>query len=623
MFVIMTAANKSITKVINGFKSGSFRNRIIAVNLLLIAVMFTMSIISYSVYNKKILRNSMDLVHQMTRKAMLEVDQYLKDIINISKAPLYDSEIMHFLEYENGLSVLEFENRIETIAFSTAFVKDEVFSVFVFDRNNKSYGKLRKGSTYKDYNPSDETWYKDALKDRSRAVVVRTHRIPYLSEITEKESEVFSVARQLYSVNLGKPVGVVLISCKLDMLKKLCSEISIHKSHRIRIIDRDGYTIYDTDEKNIGATLSKTELAEVYTNNDGYHLYNDGNDDYFTSSYTSSLTGWRIVSTVPASAVTYDVKGIINNILAINIIICMIIIILNVLVLNRITMPIKKLTALMKIVENGELNVHFKYMRMDEIGELGHGFNRMIERLRNLIEQVYKTQLREKQAELNALQNQINPHFIYNTLESIHMMAEINDDRETSGMIQTLGNLLRYSISFKKQKVTVKEEIEHLTDYLFIQKHRFDEKFDVEYDIEERLYGYEIIKLILQPLVENAIYHGLETRFGRGKITIRGYENNEGLIFQIQDNGVGMEEDRLKQLIYDINDQNSNSRSIGVRNVNERIKLHYGKKYGLEVFSVKDKGTIVKVHLPGIYKQDLTPASSPVLGRSSDETADS
>ena len=254
---------------------------------------------------------------------------------------------------------------------------------------------------------------------------------------------------------------------------------------------------------------------------------------------------------------------------------------------------------------NVENNLHndFAYNRKDEIGILIKSYNEMKRRINDLININYKNQLEQKDLELKQLQNQINPHFIYNTLESIHMMAEINDDLDTSIMAQYFGSIIRYSMNRKINVVTLKEEIRVIDHYIYLQKIRFDQLFSIENLISPEVLNCEIIKMIIQPLIENAIYHGLSECSSNGKIIIQGEHLLDNLVLTISDNGIGIEEEVLQSLNDYINDKNNDYKGIALRNINKRLKLNYGEEYGLTIYSVLGKGTSMELTLPYITRE--------------------
>jgi len=227
----------------------------------------------------------------------------------------------------------------------------------------------------------------------------------------------------------------------------------------------------------------------------------------------------------------------------------------------------------------------------------------MINMIDKLVNTIYVTQIRKREAELHALQAQINPHFIYNTLESIRFVAKSNGDELTAEMAFVLGKLLRYSINIKNKIVTVNDEIMHLKNYLLLQNYRFDNRFTMVINIEKDLLEYKMIKLIFQPIVENSIYHGLEMKDEDGIIRLTGFRRQDMLVFDIEDNGCGMTEEQLEQLNERVNDFTTFDQtegSIGLKNINERIKLQYGNSSGITVLSRLGHGTTVRILLPAV-----------------------
>jgi two-component system sensor histidine kinase YesM len=313
-------------------------------------------------------------------------------------------------------------------------------------------------------------------------------------------------------------------------------------------------------------------------------------------------TNWNLVTSIPkADAFHIDSLYIISFI--INIVFCLILlIVLFFLFIKRIFNPIKSLIENMEGNVENNLTYKFDYNSNDEIGILVKSYNEMKNRINDLITINYKNKIEQKELDLRQLQNQINPHFIYNTLESIHMMAEMNDDLETSTMAEYFGSIIRYSMNRKINTVLLREEIQIIENYIYLQKMRFDQLFTIENLINPEVLDCEIIKMIIQPLIENSIYHGLSECTGNGKIIIQGQHINNNLLLTISDNGIGIDDDNLKDLNDYINDKNNKFKGIALRNINKRLKLNYGEEYGLEIFSVASKGTSMTLTLPYIVE---------------------
>jgi two-component system sensor histidine kinase YesM len=268
--------------------------------------------------------------------------------------------------------------------------------------------------------------------------------------------------------------------------------------------------------------------------------------------------------------------------------------IITYLISSKITTPIKKLTRLMQKVEEGNLNVVASVERKDEIGALGRSFNSMISELKTLIEEVYKNQISRKEAELRALQAQINPHFLYNTLDVIYWTARIEGAPKTGEIVNALAKLFRLALNKGDEITTVEKEVEHLQSYLIIQKMRYTEEPEIIVQVAPSIYPCKTIKLILQPLVENALIHGIGELEEKGIIKVTGNIVGEDILFEIADNGVGMEAERIKE-IFEGNTEEK--KGYGIKNVDERIKLYFGDKYGIKIYSEIGKGTKVEVRI--------------------------
>ena len=267
------------------------------------------------------------------------------------------------------------------------------------------------------------------------------------------------------------------------------------------------------------------------------------------------------------------------------------------LISARILKPIKLLQRVMKNVEKGEFDIIAEEKGENEVKNLSRTFNIMIRRIKQLMEQNLKEQEEKRRYELNALQAQINPHFLYNTLDSIVWLAENDENKEVVKMVTALANLFRISISKGNELITIKDEIEHARNYLVIQKIRYADKFDFDIQVQEDIFDNLTQKLILQPIIENAIYHGIKKMLDYGSILIKGSIVDSKICIEVIDNGVGMSQETANALLTKVSNV-KNTHGIGVRNVSERIKLCFGQEYGLEILSELDEGTRVIIWIP-------------------------
>lgn len=281
------------------------------------------------------------------------------------------------------------------------------------------------------------------------------------------------------------------------------------------------------------------------------------------------------------------------------IVIGMIIAVISYYIPKSITQPIKKLSEVTDQVAKGNLTVHSDIKVGAEVGMLNESLNVMIDKIHDLVEQVKVEQIRLRKAEFEILQAQINPHFLYNTLDAIVWLAEAGDQKKVVSMVESLSDFFRTSLNQGKDIITIEEELQHVRSYLEIQQVRYQDILEYEISVPEELNRYLIPKITIQPLVENALYHGIKNKRGLGKIVISGHMKNDYFILRIEDDGIGMTEERLAKVCDRIYHKAPGENDIyGLYNVNERIRLNFGEKYGIFITSTHTVGTVVNVHLP-------------------------
>ena len=615
-----------------GYNNFSLQSKIMLNYLILLIFPIIIYYIVFNIYSSDVKRNELSLTSQLNQQAVDSINTYVSDLMQLSKQPLYDNNFFPALKIagnakgkgdaDSGESETQagpkeksryisnlppevnefFSNLLNEIVQS----KQYLHSDFIFDETGKvlSYVMIN-GVLFDPYNPWEKDWFKKAIEQKGAPVVSESTKFLNSYMVRADNLIAFSVSRALVDPGNGEILGVISIFSNIEILRNECRKIQSIKGEKIFIIDPNGSVIYDIDEENITKSVKDPELGLEFLkgmdwDNKNVSLSVNGKR-YLIMSSDIEVPQWRFVRIIPEDELYTNVQKVQIRLIVLALVFTLLSLASSIGMSYGITKPLKRLISTMKVIEKGDLSIRFKVKNNDEIGQLGKSFNNMISEVNTLIHDVYITNTRKKEAELNALQAQINPHFIYNTLESIRMMAVVNDDGDTSEMLSILGKLLRYSINTKNQLVTVKEEMDHLKNYLVLQNHRFEDKFELSLDIREDLYDINIIKLVFQPIVENAIYHALETTDGNGVIKIRGGEWDGSVFFEIEDNGIGMSEEQLEKLVQRANDFTAgqgSSRGVGLRNVNERIKLYYGERCGLKIHSELGKGTVVRLELP-------------------------
>jgi two-component system, sensor histidine kinase YesM len=402
----------------------------------------------------------------------------------------------------------------------------------------------------------------------------------------ERKDIVLSIGRQARSLKEGDKTGYVILDVYDDYFNDIFKSVKVYKENNIYVLDNKGNIITDKLYKNkTGFKFYSEYVDNVLDSESGSFKCTIAGEKCIAYFTTLEKTGFKLVETVPLKAMYGDRVFIVRTFIILIALFGMLAIVASLILSKHISGPVNKLSELMKKVEKGELDANFDMDTEDEIGQLGHSFNNMVREINRLIEEVYVKQYLLKEAEFKALKAQVNPHFLYNALESIKWMAKLENKEGVILMVTALGKFLRYSISSKGDVVTVGEDIEQINNYLTIQRIRYGDKININMEIDEDILGKKVLKLLLQPLVENAIIHGLEQKRGRGSLWIKGFKQKENLCFEIIDDGVGLGNSSAK------------GEGIGFENVDSRVKLHYGEEFGVTM-EARHELTIVKLTIP-------------------------
>ena len=388
-------------------------------------------------------------------------------------------------------------------------------------------------------------------------------------------------------------LGILLI--RVD-ISQLVEKYTNSKDYDVNlVIFSADKPIYFRDEfsKRVGSMLQ-------FKGDSGYFLKKIAGRNLFVAYNKSGFTGWTYINIIPYGNIFQRIIILRSIMLSIFGLIFIFTVYLSMRLARSLTKPIEDLTLKMKQVEMGELEmVHEEtavLQRTDEIGVLQNDFTMMLQKIDTLIKEDYTKQILIKDAQIKALQAQINPHFLYNTLDSINWLAKINGQQDISIMVESLGNLLRSAISGKEPIISLAEEVQLLKDYLTIQKMRFGERLQYRLDIDRKWLGLRVPKLVLQPIVENSINYGLETTLDECRITVEAFPDADCLKIKVTDNGPGIPKEVLEKLAQ--GEFKPKGSGLGLQNIDHRIKLIFGEEFGLGITSGSGKGTTVVVRIP-------------------------
>lgn len=471
--------------------------------------------------------------------------------------------------------------------------------IFTPGENTFSYGNELK----LDYKPFNSQWYINTIKNNGKL---------YISDVSVKDfiyntKVSLTFSRALFDTNTHEFLGVLMLDCGIDVFKDLDKDI-IPNLVNIFIINGSGKIIFDNTNGNIGKYLSKDAFSKILESPE--NSFTNANGSVLTVYKSFPNYDWKVVTTISITELNKEFYSTKKLLIHISLICAAIIMMLSFILSTYLTTPISELSEIMNKNKSHKLVTTKKHLeRRDEIGVLYNEYNDMIEEINIFIKESYQNKLITLDSQMKALESQINSHFLYNTLESINSIAEIEEIESIAIISKALGDMFRYAIKTNSELVTLKEELSHVNNYLEIQKIRYGDKLNYSFEIQENLKEEKILKLILQPLVENAIYHGLEGKKNNGKLHIGVWSEDNLIFLEISDNGLGASLEKIDEInkllrqapkFMDLGRRDK--QSIGMKNVHSRIDLYYGSGYGLTFESLQNFGTKIKIHIPKLLK---------------------
>ncbi len=560
---------------------------------LIIFALMTYLVVSLQYTEETVLENSTEYTSQLIGQVNNDIDSYINYMENISSIVANNSDVRTYLFSEDLTEKEEKEirERIRAIFKTVTDTREDIRNIAILP--NRKEALINDG--WDELNPFIEVeelfWYQNAMKTSQGAL-----SSSYVQNAIQGSYDwVVTLSRRIVSGMHPDVYGVFFVDLNYSAISDLCEKISLGNKGYIYILDEQGGIVYHPQQQLIYSGMKQELIGEIMETKEDSFRTEDGR--LYTIS-RSRETGWIVVGVSYVSELmsgSDEARGIY---LVVAMLLFAVALVLAYLLSNEITKPIKALEKSMEEVKKGNFDhAVLEVKEENEIGRLSQNFNRMTNEIQNLMEQSAREQRTKRKYELKALQAQINPHFLYNTLDSIIWMAEWGKNQEVVKMTSSLARLLRRSISNEQEVVTVAEEVEYTEAYLTIQKMRYKDKLEYEICVEPEIHQEEIVKLILQPLVENAIYHGIKYKEGKGMIRILGFKEGDCMILRVEDDGKGMDAETLAH-IFEKHARDTKSNGVGLKNVNERIQLYYGAEYGLTYESELGKGTKATIVLP-------------------------
>lgn len=574
-----------------------FNIQSIILSVLMTLSLVTVTVMGFLLYHRFKLASDKSAVAntEMTVESTIDrLNSSLLDLRQISDAANYN------IVQEYDISSQEFTRQFSML-YETNVDKIQSLALYGYD------GMLIDSepvATVKDnVKVAEQKWYQDARSEIENIHFSTPHVQNLFDDGTFRYHRVVSLSRSV-DINDGSTSGsgVLLVDMKYSVLEDMLERINETSSGiYYYLCSRDGEIIYHPRWTEINRGLFKEKNNKAASYEDGiYEMKTDGQKENIVVG-SVAYTGWKLIGVVPESVQETSINKFRYYIITTILILVMMLLQVNRFISRKISRPIRELDESVKAYEAGAMpDIYIGGSA--EIRHLGYSVQKSYEQIEALMKEIIQQQTERRKSELDALQSQINPHFLYNTLESITWMIEAQRNKEAVVMISELAKLLRVSLSRGKTIISIGDELQHSRSYMNIQRVRYKERFKVEFLIDEEIKNYCIVKLVIQPLLENAIYYGVGNmdEDDDGQILIRGEKKGEDIYISIEDNGMGMPEDIRSNILTDNSKVPKHGSGVGVINVHSRISLMFGPEYGLEVYSELDEGTKVVIHIPAI-----------------------
>ena len=567
-----------------------------ALSLMTVIISVTIGLLLYNRYEMLIRQNDIRDTQNQLERLVNTVEQYLKDMRKISDSANYNI-IQTF-----DVSSPEFNQQLSFLYDSN---KDKIQSIALYDTEGELMAAEPVILQKKEVNAGQQTWFTQAMAEIENMHFSTPHIQNLFQDDAKRYHFVISLSRAVDVIDGDRPGnGVLLVDMKYSYLEEMMNRMNdSNRGRYYYVCDGSGNLIYHPYYNKINKGLFRENTDIVCTSEDGVYKKmrsEDGNKQTVIIS-TIAYTGWKMVGVVRQDARTDSLEQFRIYMVVIVIMLIMMLLLVNRIVSKKISSPILKLDASVRAYEAGEkpdIYIGGSY----EIRHLGNSIQSSYEEIERLMKKIMEEQNERRKSELAALQSQINPHFLYNTLESITWMIESGKNQDAVFMISELAKLFRISLSRGKTIISIKDELQHCRNYMNIQKYRYKERFETEYDISEEIYSFCTVKLILQPILENAIYYGVGDmdKDEDPRIVVRGWKQQQDIYIAVSDNGIGMRREDVENILTGNQKAIKHGSGVGLINVHTRIRLMFGKKYGLIVESEPDEGTTVTIHLPAV-----------------------
>lgn len=565
----------------------------ISFTILSVCCMCLLGVMLYQQFTRKVENLTVENSRQLLNQTTINLEDYLRNMRRISDAMYYTvikNTDIGSESLEDSMNLLYEAN------------KDKLVSVACYTND----GKLTEASPIATEKPGvdvkSQKWFQDAAGELENFHFSTPHVQNLFDDPSYRYYWVVSLSRTVELTRNGNSMlGVLLVDMNYSSIEQLLEKANTDTSGEyVYLMAPDGEIIYHPKQNLIHMGLYEENNTEAAGYEDTTVKENFHGEKRLVTVKTISYTGWKLISVVPMKSFSMGMTGMRNLVVLLVALTVLAVVILNQMVSARISKPLRRLNDSVKEWEAGNMNPDIYIGGSMEVEHLGKTLRSTVAQIRQLMDDIVVEQEEKRKSELDALQSQINPHFLYNTLDSIVWMITGERYDDAVFMITQLASLFRISLSKGKTVIKIEDEVKHARNYMNIQKIRYKNSFEVDFQIEEDILDGCIVKLVLQPLLENAIYYGMEFMDGEGEIHVRGYRKDKDVYLEVEDNGLGMPEEEAAELLNGKERPHKHGSGVGLVNVHSRLKLRFGEAYGLVIHSCPDEGMMVQIHIPYI-----------------------
>lgn len=562
-------------------------------------VLFISLLISYFLYNTLVSQKLDDEISSTSMQTLQAIDKNLEFLMNnveqLSNIVLYDKSIQDALRAvdSNGIDP-QIQWVLNKYLANIVLSGDVVSSAYVFDNYDNRYAKGTRAISKLAIGSIEESPVYSKIVKLQGGLLWEANSAGILENTSG--NNYISLLRIINDVTTMKKLATLIVNVNEATIQREFADIGKKYKSQFFIMDTKGHYIINPMEKD---RSYEQYLIPMLHNDHGYTIRHIGNRKVIISFITSKYSNWKIIGVMPINEIYKELGGKSYIALIIILINSFFISIGALNITKLVTQPLTKMQGYMKSAEKGEfIAMPVEANRDDEIIQLKKVYNRMVVEIEKLITKVKKEERTKRKNELNLIQAQINPHFLYNTLDAISALSLMGDSKNAYKITRSLAEFYRVSLNSGNEVISVKEEIDCIKNYLAILDIRYDGKYEVDLDIEPEIMDYRILKLLLQPLVENAVHHGLRNKEGKGMLSIKGFSTGDSLIFEIRDNGIGMTAEKINEVLN--HRVGKNHGGFGIYSCKQRLSIYYNIDHPLRIVSKPGEGTQVTVEIPAL-----------------------